>query len=74
VGWWRAAAAAAKTRCCRSSSSARQGKRDKYSYEAEYVIDVPIGYILNRLPKVPEKRGGWSRSHPEKHGFADACC
>jgi hypothetical protein len=24
------------------------GKRDKYRYEVECVIDVPIGYILNR--------------------------
>jgi hypothetical protein len=31
-----------------SSSSARQGKRDKYHYEAECVTDVPIGCILNR--------------------------
>jgi hypothetical protein len=27
--------------------AARQGKRDKYRYEAECVTDVPIGYILN---------------------------
>ena len=31
-----------------SSSNARQGKRDKYRYEVECVIDVPIGCILNR--------------------------
>ena len=49
VGWGRAAAAA-KIRSCSSSSSssAHQGKRDTYSYEAECVTDVPIGYILNR--------------------------
>jgi hypothetical protein len=41
-------AAAAKIRSRHSSSSARQGKRDKYRYEAECVIDVPIGFILNR--------------------------
>jgi hypothetical protein len=32
--------------------TARQGKRDKYRYEAECVTDVPISCILNRLPKV----------------------
>jgi hypothetical protein len=42
------AAAAAKIRSRHSSSSTRQGKRDKYRYEVECVIDVPIGYILNR--------------------------
>jgi hypothetical protein len=42
------AAAAAKIRSRHSSSSARQGKRDKYTYEVECVTDVPIGCILNR--------------------------
>jgi len=42
------AAAAEKIRSCHSSSSSRQGKRDKYRYEVECVIDVPIGCILNR--------------------------
>ena len=32
----------------------QQGKRDKYSYEAECVTDVPIGCILNRQQKVPK--------------------
>jgi hypothetical protein len=42
------AAAAAKIRSRHSSNSARQGKRDKYTYEVECVTDVPIGCILNR--------------------------
>jgi hypothetical protein len=28
-------------------AAARQGKRDKYTYEAECVTKVPIGCILN---------------------------
>ena len=33
------------------------GKRDKYSCELDCATDVPIGCILNRLPKVPKGRG-----------------